>query len=87
VERLGKSTKDRRTPVCLFLSFLGTENVQTISHPCTSVWSVAVLANGDIVSGGSDGVVRVFTVADDRAADAAAVQEYDEAVASHAIPS
>lgn len=27
------------------------ECVQTITHPCISVWSVCVLANGDIVSG------------------------------------
>lgn len=26
--------------------------VQTITHPCTSVWCVSVLANGDIITGG-----------------------------------
>lgn len=29
----------------------GGECVQTITHPCTSVWSVCVLDNGDIVTG------------------------------------
>jgi phospholipase A-2-activating protein len=30
-------------------------------HPCQTVWSVAGLPNGDIVTGGSDGRVRVWT--------------------------
>ena len=29
----------------------GEECHQTITHPCTSVWCVAVLSNGDIVTG------------------------------------
>jgi hypothetical protein len=44
--------------------------VQTISHPCTSVWCVTSLVNGDIVSGGSDGIIRIFTESADRIADA-----------------
>jgi phospholipase A-2-activating protein len=35
--------------------------VQSIVHPTISVWTVAVLSNGDIVSGASDAVVRVWT--------------------------
>ena len=27
------------------------ESVQTITHPCTSVWSVCVLDDGDVVTG------------------------------------
>ena len=34
---------------------------QTIRMPCLTVWSVALLANGDIVAGCSDGMARVFT--------------------------
>jgi phospholipase A-2-activating protein len=33
---------------------------QSLPHPC-SLWSCAGLPNGDIITGGSDGVVRVFT--------------------------
>ncbi len=34
---------------------------QTIYHPAISVWSVCCLPNGDIASGASDGVIRVFS--------------------------
>lgn len=36
--------------------------------PAQSVWSVVALRNGDIVSGSSDGLVRVFTTSKERAA-------------------
>jgi len=36
------------------------EMVAEVPHPCT-VWCVATLANGDLVTGGSDGQVRIFT--------------------------
>ncbi|XP_054743311.1 phospholipase A-2-activating protein-like [Anastrepha obliqua] len=39
----------------------GQELGEAIVHPAQSVWSVACLKNGDIVTGSSDGVVRVFT--------------------------
>ncbi|XP_067623064.1 phospholipase A-2-activating protein [Eurosta solidaginis] len=39
----------------------GQELGTAIIHPAQSVWSVACLKNGDIVTGSSDGVVRVFT--------------------------
>ncbi|XP_017469208.1 PREDICTED: phospholipase A-2-activating protein [Rhagoletis zephyria] len=39
----------------------GQELGDAILHPAQSVWSVACLNNGDIVTGSSDGVVRVFT--------------------------
>lgn len=35
--------------------------MQTLQQPCISVWTVAGLPNGDIVAGGSDSIVRVFT--------------------------
>ncbi len=31
-------------------------------HPCQTVWTVATLPNGDIVTGGSDGCVRVWSM-------------------------
>ncbi|KAK9719756.1 WD repeat protein Lub1 [Basidiobolus ranarum] len=61
--------------------------IQTIMHPATSVWCVATSPNGDIVSGSSDGVVRVFTRAEERFAEAELLKKYNDQVASFAIPS
>ncbi|KAJ3122418.1 hypothetical protein HK100_012016 [Physocladia obscura] len=61
--------------------------VQTIQHPCTSVWCVAALYNGDIVSGGSDAVVRVFTTREDRFASVEDTKVFDDEVAKQQIPS
>jgi phospholipase A-2-activating protein len=43
--------------------------IQTIHQPCISVWCVNALPNDDIVVGGSDGVVRLFTRSQERFAD------------------
>ena len=51
------------------------------------MWAVAVLPNGDIVSGTSDGIVRVFSAAEERWASAEQLQAYDHEVASQALPS
>lgn len=40
-----------------------------ITLPAQSVWSVACLKNGDIVTGTSDGIVRIFTKDSSRFAD------------------
>ena len=61
--------------------------MQTIVHPAISVWSVASMPNGDIVSGASDGVVRVFSAAEERWAPADELKEFDETVARQALPS
>ncbi|KAJ3286669.1 hypothetical protein HDU79_006312 [Rhizoclosmatium sp. JEL0117] len=61
--------------------------VQTIQHPCTSVWCVTALANGDVVSGGSDAVTRVFTTSNERVASLEQVKAYDDEVAKQQIPS
>ncbi|KAJ3180693.1 hypothetical protein HDU87_001806 [Geranomyces variabilis] len=61
--------------------------VQTIFHPTPSVWSVAYLPNGDVVSGASDGFARVFTRSAERVASAEIQKAFDESVASQAIPS
>ncbi|KAI9204199.1 WD40-repeat-containing domain protein [Polychytrium aggregatum] len=50
------------------------ECIQTIAHPCGSVWCATALPNGDIVSGGSDGFVRVFTRDPARLADSEALK-------------
>lgn len=63
------------------------QNIQTLQQPCISVWTVAVLPNDDIVVGGSDATVRVFTRDAERMAVAEAQKEFDELLASQAIPS
>lgn len=30
-------------------------------HPCQTVWTVGQLDNGDVITGGSDGQVRIWT--------------------------
>jgi phospholipase A-2-activating protein len=50
------------------------------------VWTVSSLPNGDIVSGCSDHVVRVFSVAEERWLPEADLKTYDEQVASQALP-
>ncbi|KAK9772155.1 putative Ubiquitin homeostasis protein lub1 [Seiridium cardinale] len=65
----------------------GTDCIQTITHPAISVWTVAVNPQtGDIVSGTSDGVVRIFTRAADRVASAETIQLFEEAIKSSSIP-
>lgn len=43
--------------------------------------------SGDIVSGCSDGVIRVFSESEERWANEAELKEYDGQVASQALPS
>ncbi len=63
------------------------ECVQTIVHPAISVWSVTSMPNGDIVTGASDSVVRVFSAAEERWAPADDLKQFDETVARQALPS
>lgn len=53
--------------------------------PAQSVWAVACLQNGDIVTGSSDGVVRVFTMDKDRFASAEIQSAFEVAVRSRQI--
>ncbi|XP_050305466.1 phospholipase A-2-activating protein [Anthonomus grandis grandis] len=53
---------------------------QKIKLPAQSVWAVACLFNGDIVTGSSDGVVRVFTRDESRYADEMALTKFAEEV-------
>lgn len=45
------------------------------------------MPNGDVVSGCSDGIVRIFSQVEERWASAEELKEYDESVASQALPS
>ncbi|KKK15067.1 polyubiquitin binding protein [Aspergillus ochraceoroseus] len=65
----------------------GTQCVQTITHPAISVWSVAVCQNnGDIVTGASDRVARVFTRSPERQATPEVIQQFETSVRESAIP-
>ncbi|KAG5953574.1 hypothetical protein E4U53_004673 [Claviceps sorghi] len=65
----------------------GSECIQTITHPAISVWTVAADAvTGDIVTGASDGVARVFTRRPDQVADKDILAEFDTSVKASAIP-
>ncbi|MCJ1402000.1 hypothetical protein MMC11_005219 [Xylographa trunciseda] len=65
----------------------GMECIQTITHPAISVWGVAVCAeNGDIVSGASDRIVRVFSRSSDRQAEPQVIQAFEDSVKSSSIP-
>ncbi|KAJ0427006.1 PUL domain-containing protein [Aspergillus carlsbadensis] len=65
----------------------GTQCVQTITHPAISVWSVAACQeNGDIVTGASDRITRVFTRSSERQASTDVVQQFENAVKESAIP-
>jgi phospholipase A-2-activating protein len=63
-----------------------TSCIQTITLPAVSVWSVAVCGNGDIITGSSDKVARIFTTDPGRVAAATVEAEFNEAVKSSAIP-
>ena len=62
------------------------ECLQTLVHPAISVWTVSTMPNGDIVTGCSDGVVRVFSSDEARWAAADQLKAYDDMVAAQALP-
>ena len=65
----------------------GSECVQMITHPAISVWDVAVCAkNGDIITGASDNLARIFTRDPERYATPEAIKEFSDAVSTSAIP-
>ena len=63
------------------------ECVQTITHPAISVWSVAACRkSGDIVTGASDCIVRVFSRSPERQTSPQAIQDFEDSIKSSAIP-
>lgn len=65
----------------------GSECIQTITHPAISVWTVAVNAEtGDIITGASDGIARIFTRRSEAMADDATLKEFQDSVKASAIP-
>ncbi|KAF8891244.1 phospholipase A-2-activating protein [Infundibulicybe gibba] len=59
---------------------------QVIVHPAISVWAVSTMPNSDIVSGCSDGIVRIFSTSEERWAKESDIKEYEDKVASQALP-
>ncbi|XP_017880052.1 phospholipase A-2-activating protein [Ceratina calcarata] len=51
---------------------------QTITLPTQSVWCLALLPNGDVVTGSSDAVIRIFTCDPERYAEPEAIQEFEQ---------
>lgn len=79
---LVSSSEDRTVKI-----WNGTQCVQTITHPAISVWSVAACSEtGDIVTGASDRIARVFSRSPDRHAAPEAIHQFDQAVKESAIP-
>ena len=65
----------------------GSSCIQTITHPAISVWAVAVCSEtGDIASGASDRILRVFTQSRDRYAEPETINAFEESVKSSSIP-
>lgn len=80
--RIVSSSEDRTVRI-----WENQQCIQTITHPAISVWTVAVCPeNGDIVSGASDRIVRIFTRATERYADPAAIEQFHDEVKSSSIP-
>lgn len=57
---------------------------QTIMHPGT-VWSVCFCSNGDIVTGCSDGVARIFTTEESKYADQDVLQAFEKAISERQV--
>ncbi|XP_034712361.1 phospholipase A-2-activating protein isoform X2 [Etheostoma cragini] len=58
---------------------------QTIRLPAQSVWCCCILPNGDIAIGASDGIIRVFTEAEDRIASAEDLQAFEDELSKTTI--
>jgi phospholipase A-2-activating protein len=55
---------------------------EALSLPVQSIWSVACADNGDIITGSSDGLIRVFSKDTSRIANEDALMAYDTSVAT-----
>ncbi|CAH8874217.1 unnamed protein product [Trichobilharzia szidati] len=59
--------------------------LQTISLPCQSAWCVTLVPNGDIVVGGSDAMVRIFSCDPKRQASQDVLKLYETELANFKI--
>ena len=61
--------------------------IQTITHPAISLWAVAACPEtGDIASGASDNIIRIFSRDPERQADAETVNNFEDSNRMYAIP-
>ncbi|ORX86908.1 PFU-domain-containing protein [Anaeromyces robustus] len=60
---------------------------QTISHPAVSVWCVQAFPNGDIASGSSDNIIRVFTRDPERIANEELIKQFEDSVSNFSVAS
>ncbi|KAK4561421.1 WD repeat protein Lub1 [Recurvomyces mirabilis] len=61
--------------------------IQTITHPAISLWAVAACSEtGDIVTGASDKIIRIFSRDQGRQADAETIRNFTESNRMYAIP-
>jgi len=72
------STGEDRTIRIWYNSELG----QTIFLPTQSIWCINLFLNGDIVTGSSDGAVRIFSSEPERYANQEILQAFEKEVAS-----
>ncbi|KAM9827561.1 phospholipase A-2-activating protein [Neosynchiropus ocellatus] len=63
----------------------GGECSQTIRLPAQSVWCCCILPNGDIAVGASDGIIRVFTEAEDRVASPEELKAFEDELSKSTI--
>ncbi|XP_037117699.1 phospholipase A-2-activating protein isoform X1 [Syngnathus acus] len=61
------------------------ECTQTIRLPAQSVWCCCILPNGDIAVGASDGIIRVFTEAEERVASARDLRAFEDELSDATI--
>ncbi|KAL0970343.1 hypothetical protein UPYG_G00240700 [Umbra pygmaea] len=58
---------------------------QTIRLPAQSVWCCCILSNGDVAVGASDGLIRVFTEAEERVASPQVLQAFEDELSKTTI--
>ncbi|XP_053715871.1 phospholipase A-2-activating protein [Synchiropus splendidus] len=63
----------------------GGECSQTIRLPAQSVWCCCILPNGDIAVGASDGIIRIFTEAEDRMAPPEELKAFEDELSKSTI--
>lgn len=58
---------------------------QTIVLPTQSIWCVVLFSNGDIITGSSDGAVRIFSSNSERYANVETLEAFEKEVANTSI--
>jgi phospholipase A-2-activating protein len=80
--RLLSSGEDRTARI-----WNGANVYQTMTQPCVSVWTICAMPKGDVIVGGSDGYIRIFTNVKERLASEAEILAFNQSVENSSIPS